>query len=209
MLHLSPTPLTLWIGIIALILVGLLSVISWKRSPHPKRTALLECLRFLATFAVVILLWQPEWLTTLHPNTKPQIAILWDDSKSMTTIDATLPPDLSDKAEVVSRADWVKKALASELWKPLEANGANEISTTAFATPSSPSTLNPQPSTSSGTDLEQPLADLLDKQTNLRAVVLLSDGDYNIGQPPVAAAQKLRLRGVPLFPRLDCRARKP
>ncbi len=202
MLHLSPTPLTLWIGIIALILVGLLSVISWKRSPHPKRTAVLECLRFLATFVVVILLWQPEWLTTLHPNTKPQIAILWDDSKSMTTIDATLPPDLSEKAEVISRADWVKKALASELWKPLEANGANEIITTAFATnpDSPPSTLNSQPSTTSGTDLEQPLADLLDKQTNLRAVVMLSDGDYNLGQPPVAAAQKLRLRGVPLFP---------
>ncbi len=197
MLHLSPTPLTLWIGIIALILVAVLSVISWKRSPHPKRTAVLECLRFLSALAVVILLWQPEWLTTLHPDTKPQIAILWDDSKSMTTIDATLPPVLSDKSQVVSRAEWVKKALASDLWKPLEANGANEVITTSF---SSPPTLNSQPSTSSGTDLDTPLTDLLAKQTNLRAVVMLSDGDYNLGQPPVAAAQKLRLRGVPLFP---------
>jgi hypothetical protein len=40
---------------------------------------------------------------------------------------------------------------------------------------------------------------LLEKEANLRAVVLLSDGDYNLGQPPVAAAQKMRLRGVPLF----------
>jgi hypothetical protein len=200
LLHLSPTPLTLWIGIIALILVAALSVISWKRSPHPKRTAALECLRFLSALAVVILLWQPEWLTTLHPNTKPQIAILWDDSKSMTTIDATLPPVLSEKSEVVSRAEWVKKALSSDLWKPLEANGANDVTALPFATPSSLSTLNPQPSTSSGTDLEAPLTDLLAKQTNLRAVVMLSDGDYNLGQPPVSAAQKLRLRGVPLFP---------
>lgn len=200
MLHLSPTPLTLWIGIIALVLVAALSVISWKRSPHPKRTAALECLRFLSALAVVILLWQPEWLTTLHPNTKPQIAILWDDSKSMTTIDATLPPVLSEKSEVVSRAEWVKNALSSDLWKPLEANGANDVTALPFATPSSLSTLNPQLSTSSGTDLEAPLTDLLAKQTNLRAVVLLSDGDYNLGQPPVSAAQKLRLRGVPLFP---------
>ena len=197
MLHLSPTPLTLWIGIIALILVAVLSVISWKRSPHPKRTAALECLRFLSALAVVILLWQPEWLTTIHPDTKPQIAILWDDSKSMTTVDATLPPVLSDKSEVVSRAEWVKKALASDLWKPLEANGANEVTSTSF---SSPSTINSQPSTSSGTDLDTPLTDLLAKQTNLRAVVMLSDGDYNLGQPPVAAAQKMRLRGIPLFP---------
>jgi hypothetical protein len=200
LLHLSPTPLTLWIGIIALILVAVLSVISWKRSPHPKRTAALECMRFLATLTVVILLWQPEWLTTIHPDTKPQIAILWDDSKSMTTLDAKLPPVLSEKSEIVSRSEWVKKALSSDLWKPLEADGANEVTALPFASPPESSPLNPQVSTSSGTDLDSPLNDLLAKQTNLRAVVMLSDGDYNIGQPPVAAAQKLRLRGVPLFP---------
>ena len=202
MLHLSPTPLTLWIGIIALILIGALSVVSWKRSPHPRRTALLECLRFFAALGVVILLWQPEWLTTIHPDSKPKIAILWDDSKSMTTIDAKLPPVLSERSEVISRADWVKKALTSDLWKPLEANGANDVTATPFATPSdsqSP-TLNSQSTALSGTDLEAPLSELLDKETNLRAVVLLSDGDYNLGQPPVAAAQKMRLRGVPLFP---------
>ncbi|MES2923824.1 MAG: hypothetical protein V4819_19880 [Verrucomicrobiota bacterium] len=194
MLHLSPTPLTLWIGIIALILVAVLSVVSWKRSPHPKRTAALECLRFLSALVVVILLWQPEWLTTIHPDTKPQIAILWDDSKSMTTLDATLPPVLSEKSEVVSRAEWVKKALASDLWKPLEADGANEVSALPFATPPT------ENGAIAGTDLETPLTDLIAKQTNLRAVVMLSDGDYNLGQPPVAAAQKLRLRGIPLFP---------
>ena len=194
MLHLSPTPLTLWIGISALVLVAALCVISWKRSPHPRRTAVLECLRFLAALAVVLLLWQPEWLTTIHPNTKPQIAILWDDSKSMTTIDATLPPVLSEKPEVVSRAEWVKKSLASELWKPLEAKGANQVSAIPFATPPAES------SPIVGTDLETPLTELLAKSTNLRAVVLLSDGDYNLGQPPVAAAQKMRLRGIPLFP---------
>ena len=163
---------------------------------------MLECMRFLAALGVVILLWQPEWLTTIHPNSKPKIAILWDDSKSMTTIDAKLPPALSEKSAVISRADWVKKALGSDLWKPLEANGANDVTATPFSTPSdtSPSTINSQPSTLSGTDLEAPLSDLLDKETNLRAVVLLSDGDYNLGQPPVAAAQKMRLRGVPIFP---------
>ncbi len=194
MLHLSPTPLTLWIGIIALILVAALSVISWRRSPHPKRTGVLEVLRFLATLAVVILLWQPEWLTTVHPDTKPQIAILWDDSKSMTTTDAALPPALSEKSEIVSRAAWVKKVLASDLWKPLEANGANELTATPFATPPA------ENDAAAGTDLDTPLNDLLDLQTNLRAVVMLSDGDYNLGQPPVSAAQKLRLRGIPLFP---------
>ena len=194
MLQLSPTPLTLWIGIIALILIAALSFISWKRSPHPRRSALLEGLRFLAALSVVILLWQPEWITTIHPDTKPKIVILWDDSKSMTTIDAPLPPALSPQAEIVSRAEWVKKALDSDLWAPLTASGENEVSFIPFATPSEAAA-----DTLAGTDLEAPLADLLDRETNLRAVVLLSDGDYNLGQPPVAAAQKMRLRGVPLF----------
>lgn len=194
MLHFSPTPITLWIGIIALILIGVLAVISWKRSPHRGRTAVLEFCRFLAALTVVLLLWQPEWRTTLHPATKPRIAILWDDSKSMTTADAPLPLSLSDSSAVVTRAEWVKKALAADLWKPLEANGANELVVEPFATP--PKDAAPLV----GTDLEAPISTLLEKESNLRAVILLSDGDYNIGQAPVAAAQKMRLRGIPLFP---------
>ena len=115
MLHLSPTPLTLWIGVISLILVAALSVISWKRSPFPLRTGLLEGLRFLVALAVVILLWQPEWRITIHPDTKPQIAILWDDSKSMNTVDTALQDILPEKSEIVSRAEWVKQFLASDL----------------------------------------------------------------------------------------------
>jgi hypothetical protein len=153
----------------------------------------LEIMRLLAALAVVILLWQPEWRTIIHPDTKPKIVILWDDSKSMTTLDATVSPDLPDKTGIVSRADWVQKELTEDLWKPLEASGANEVVIIPFATP------NKDQAALAGTDLESPLAEALDKQGNLRAVVLFSDGDYNLGQPPVAAAQKMRLRGVPLF----------
>lgn len=195
MLHLSPTPFTLTLGIVVLIAVAVLCVVSFRRSPHPHRTFLLESLRFLITTIIVVLLWQPEWRTTLNPDAKPAIAILWDDSKSMTTIDAPLPPALSPKNEVVSRADLVSRILSSDLWKPLADDGKNEILTLPFATP--PDASHPQ--SLSGTNLEAPLSDLLDQQTNLRAIVLLSDGDYNLGQPPVAAAQKMRLRGVPLF----------
>ena len=194
MLHLSPTPLTLWIGIIAIILIGALSILTWKRSPHRGRTAALEILRFLAATTVVLLLWQPEWRTTIHPDTKPEIAILWDDSKSMSTIDAQLPPSLSEKSEIVSRADWTRQALASDLWKPLEANGENTVTTLPFASPGDDT------DALVGTDLETPISELIEQSDNLRAVVMLTDGDYNLGQPPVAAAQKLRLRGVPLFP---------
>lgn len=194
LLHLNPTPLTLSLGIAALLGVAFLCLLSWKRSPHPRRTAMLEILRFFIASIVVMLLWQPEWRTVIHPTTKPKIAILWDDSGSMTTLDARLPAELSEPGksdEIVSRGDWVEKALASDLWTPLRSDGANDLITRPFASPAE--------SGITGTDLSEPLESLLEEENNLRAVVLLSDGDFNIGQPPVGAAQKYRLRGVPIF----------
>ncbi len=192
MLHFNPTPLTLWLGIIALAGVAFLCVVSWKRSPHPGRTAALEALRFFIALLVVGLLWQPEWRTVVNPTTKPKIAILWDNSRSMETLDAVLPPELSAESEdVVSRADWVEKALAADLWTPLRSGGANDLVSMPFA--------RPEETGLSGTDLDTPLSELLEKENNVRAVVLLSDGEYNMGPPPVGAAQKYRLRGVPIF----------
>ena len=192
LLHLNPTPLTLWLGIIALVVVAFLCFMSWRRSPHSGRTAALEALRFFIAALVVMLLWQPEWRTVINPTTKPKIVILWDDSRSMQTLDALLPPEFSEKNdEIVSREDWVKKALTSDLWTPLRSDGANVLTTQPFASPSDEG-LN-------GTDLNTPVSDLLENENNLRAVIILSDGDFNIGIPPVGAAQKYRLRGVPLF----------
>ena len=112
----------------------------------------------------------------------------------MKTLDARLPAALAGEGkadEIVARAEWVEKALASDLWTPLRSGGANDLITRPFATPASEG-LN-------GTDLGEPLESLLKEENNLRAVVLLSDGDFNLGQPPVGAAQKYRLRGVPIF----------
>lgn len=192
--HISPTPLTLAIGLAALAVIVILSIVSWKRSPHRGRSAVLESMRVLAAAVVVVLLWQPEWRTTVNPDTKPKIVVLWDDSKSMETVDAALPTMLSENGEIVSRAEWVERALASDMWQALEANGTNEVVFQSFASPSE------DPGVMSGTDLGQSITDLLEKESNLRAVVMMSDGDYNLGQPPVAAAQRMRLRSVPLFP---------
>lgn len=194
MLQLNPTPLTLILGIAGVIAVAYLSWLSWKRSPHPGRTAVLEVMRLLTAIAVAILLWQPEWLTVINPDTKPRIAILTDQSKSMTTIDAELSRDLTGRSGIVAREQWVEQALASDIWKSLEEDGRSEVKVIPFATP------DPDNPALCGTNLEGAISSLLEKEDNLRAVVLFTDADYNLGQPPVAAAQKMRLRGVPLFP---------
>lgn len=181
-------------GIAALIGVAVLCIISWKRSPHPGRTAALEGLRFFIAALVVMLLWQPEWKTVINPTTKPKIVVLWDDSRSMETLDAELPEVLlgeNDSDEIISRKDWVSRALGSDLWTPLKSGGANDLVSLPFAKPSDEGL--------SGTDMNQPLSELLEKDNNLRAVVMMGDGDFNLGDPPVAAAQKYRLREVPIF----------
>ncbi|HEX5791238.1 MAG TPA: hypothetical protein VFY13_08785, partial [Luteolibacter sp.] len=193
MLHFNPTPTTLVIGILGLIAVGVLCWMSLRRSAHPRRTLLLESLRLLAALLVVVLLWQPEWVKTVHPDSKPRIILLRDDSRSMTTADAQLPADISSEQAIIARASWIDKVLASPIWKPLEEDGRNEVRAVPFATP------DPDNGALSGTDIDKALTAVLESEDNLRAVVLFSDGDYNLGSPPVAAAQRMRLRGVPLF----------
>lgn len=175
-----------------MVVIAILCIAGWRRGPRRKLTAVLEILRFVIAGVVVMLLWQPEWRTVITPTTKPAIAVLWDDSGSMGTTDATLSEGLADGEEkVVSRSEWVKRALGSEMWMSLQGGGRNKVISRSFGTPVE--------SGRSGTDLNTPLAELLEEETNLRAVVLLSDGDFNLGEPPVSAAQKYRLRGVPVF----------
>ena len=194
-LHFSADIPALVLGSTAAVIIGFLCVISYKRSPNKKRSFVLECLRFFIGLLVISLLWQSEWLTVINPTTKPRIAILWDDSKSMLSTDAQLPKLLSPKQEIVSRAEFTQQLLKSTLWNDLSAGGSNEIITRSFA--SHP--VDPNLQAAAGSDLTAPLEDLLEKETNLRAAVLISDGDWNLGQPPVSAAQKFLLRKIPLF----------
>lgn len=172
-------------------MIAALCVLSWQRSPHRGRTSALECLRFLCTLLVVLLLWRPEWRTIVEPETQPRIAVLWDASRSMETQDAEVPAIFPSAGEVATRADWTRLALDQPFWAELSADGANEVITRPFASPAGGAT--------DGTDLSRPIEELLENETNLRAVVMFSDGDWNSGQPPSVAAQRMLRRGVPLF----------
>ncbi|GAA5483722.1 hypothetical protein Hsar01_02956 [Haloferula sargassicola] len=175
------------IGVVALVGVAVLSFLIWKRSLHPGRTAAVEALRLLATVLAVLLLWKPEWRTVIHPESSPQVMVLTDASGSMDTVDAEVAG-----GEVISRREWVDQVATESLVEKLSANGANEVQRRAICVPDEDVPL-------SGTDLTAPISDLLEEESNLRAVVLFSDGDHNLGQPPVVAAQRLLQRGIPLF----------
>lgn len=193
----SPTLVTLWIGIIALLAIGTLCVIAIRRSTRRKRTGVLELIRFLCALICVLMLWQPEWRVITEPNSKPEVAILFDASRSSTTADAILPLELSSSQEVVTRSEWMEKILASELFAPLKKDERNRVFEQPFSAP--PKDADPATLALAGTDINAAIDKLLEEHNNLRALVLLTDGDWNIGQGPVGAAQKMRRRGVPLF----------
>ncbi len=60
-------------------------------------------------------------------------------------------------------------------------------------------TANAGAGTGRGTDLYEPLSRAPERIPNLRGIVLASDGDWNEGQPPVQAAARLRIKGVPIL----------
>ncbi|MFK7909598.1 MAG: hypothetical protein AB8F34_03255 [Akkermansiaceae bacterium] len=193
----SPTPTTFWIGLVAMAAITFLCITAVKRSSRPKRTAGLEALRFICALIAVLMLWQPEWRVVTDPDSKPEIAILYDASKSTTTADAVLPSELSANEEVVTREEWIKKVLESDSFKDLGKDTENRVFVQPFSAP--PEDADPATLALAGTDIHVAIDTLLEEHNNLRAVVILSDGDWNTGQAPVVAAQKMRSRNVPLF----------
>jgi len=174
-----------------------LCVTAVLRAARPKRTGALEALRFFCTLLIVLLLWQPEWRTITEPDSKPEVVILTDASLSTTTADAILPVELSGNQKVVTRAEWIQQVLASDLFAPLKKNEDNRIIEQPFSAP--PKHADPATSALAGTDIYSAIDQTLEDHNHLRAIILLSDGDWNLGQPPVAAAQKMRSRNIPLF----------
>ena len=50
-----------------------------------------------------------------------------------------------------------------------------------------------------GTDLDQALENAFHRFKNLKAVLLLSDGDWNMGKSPLGAATRYREQNIPVF----------
>lgn len=193
-LHFAAPSIFVWLGLLLLVAIGVYCWTAFRRAVRPVRTGLLELFRFLIAAFVVLLLLQPEYHRVLNPTEEPEIVILSDASGSMMTVDASENPE-SARQKIVPRAVLSQKVLESQFYLPLLEDGQTTVNIESFGIPPE----NPEPDQQSGTDLEEALGNLLENRPNLRSVVLLSDGDWNKGKPPVTAAQKYRLRDIPIF----------
>ena len=186
-----PTPSILVIGLVLLTVTGWLCWFAWCRSGFRAAIGWLELLRFVLVTLVIVTLFQPEWLKTSPTEQLPTLAVLWDQSDSMQTrdvIDASLVG-----GQLSSRAEIIQPLLFEAVWKPAGKEPAQELN--VVFEPFS-SKLDPA---EEGTDLNAGLSQVLENNSNLRGVVLLSDGDWNVGRSPVEAATQFRMKGIPVF----------
>ena len=152
---------------------------------------LLHLLRLLIAIAVAFTLLRPERVVHTRNTEKPRVVVLWDGSGSMNTKDV-----LTGDRTTISRATWLKEQVDSKFWAPLEKR--YHVTVEPFAIPpEDPRTLDAE--TQIGTDLNAPLDRALKQYNDLRAVVLLTDGDYNLGKNPIESATALARREVPIY----------
>ena len=183
----SSGPLTV-LGLVLVAVAGVLCWLAWHRSGYRKWIGVLELLRFVLICLVVVTLNQPEWLQTRIPDQRSTLAVLWDQSNSMKTQDVIDEDNISGKPK--SRAETIEPLLISEtVWNP--SNSDLNVVFEPFS-----SLLDPA---EEATDLNAGLSHVLDSHSDLRGVVVLSDGDWNVGKSPVDAATRFRMKGIPIF----------
>jgi hypothetical protein len=164
---------------------GWLCLANWKRAANRRASGRLEALRFVLVALLALTLLRPEFVRKLERSSLPEIAVLADASASMNT------RDIDAGKSVISREQWVRQELAQQFWRPLEASA--KVSIEPFsATSTNENAIN-------GTDLNQALEGALQRYKNLKAVVLMSDGDWNLGKSPLEAATQYREQNIPIF----------
>jgi uncharacterized membrane protein len=175
------------VGLAFLASAAWLSLRQYRRSGARPLILRLEVLRWAIILLLFLTLLQPELRRFSRPKTQPEVVVLCDRSRSMTTGDVVTP------SNTTTRADWLDRQIASLFWKPLESR--YRVRVQDFATPPT----NAVDNVEEGTDINAALESASAGPRNLRAVVLLTDGDWNTGKSPVTAATRLQMAGVPVY----------
>jgi len=164
-----------------------LAILQWRRRGGGARLAAIEGTRILAVSLVCLALFKPEIVQEIPHVEQPKVVILRDVSGSMGTRDVRSPD-----GAVQTRAQWLAANAIPAHWQPLAAKGQLAIEDFGASPPA-------DSMEEEGTDLEGALSRGLARTENLKAVLVLSDGDWNLGQSPLVAATKYSARAIPIY----------
>ena len=166
----------------------------WKRNNRRRKVAILELLRTTAIALLAFTLLEPEFIRRIVRTEQPTISILNDFSKSMYT------RDIVSTNEIISRKKWLNDQNKREFWKPLQSNSDVIVNVGSFSPTTNQSSTNTFTKPKEiGTDLNAALSAEIDQQKNLKAVLLLSDGDWNLGPSPISVATRYRDKRIPIY----------
>ena len=182
----TPFWLIVFAGIIW-VATGWVSYSNWERR-RGKGVAVLELLRFTVMGMILFTICKPEFLRTTQIEEQPEVVILTDVTRSMETRDVIL-----GARDVVKREEWLKGHIKTNFWQSLASQA--KVSVQDFGM----SFTNAEMSIADGTDIYQALEGQRAKRKNLKAVLMISDGDWNYGEKPVKAAMKLGAEKIPVF----------
>ncbi|MBM3875134.1 MAG: VWA domain-containing protein [Verrucomicrobia bacterium] len=167
-----------------------LSWTNWRRR-RTRSSALLESLRLVIVTLLGFTLLRPEFVKIIQRTEQPEIAVLLDASGSMVS------RDIKQGSNIVTRAAWLGSQRAAKFWAPLERSA--KVLVEEFSTPPRGSNVTAAAVADSGTDLNAALDGVLLRSKNLKAVLVLTDGDWNAGKSPLGTATRFREQNVPVF----------
>lgn len=175
------------VALLALILTAATwTILRHVRRAGDRRTCHLELLRALILLMLAITFLQPEIIRRVEAPKRMRVAVVCDRSGSMDTVDVA-----DGKGGMIRRADWVRHAVTSDLFSAL--TNVYDLDIREVCVPPA------MPDVVAGTDLHAALESALVSAESLRAVLLISDGDWNLGPPPTLAAGRYRALGIPIF----------
>jgi len=185
------TPWSLTVSVAVVLATAVLCLMAWRRSGYRASVGWLESLRLSLVGLAAVMFNQPEYIEEYRPQDKPTVAVLWDGSASMDTKDVDPASGsgatrATEAPKLVSRRDAIAPLTEAALWSQLRERF--HVVRQSFAADQA-----------RGSDLHEPLATATQRYQHLLGVVLVSDGDWTDGPPPVEAAARLRLKGVPVF----------
>ena len=171
-----------------LVFTAVLCVLNWHRRGG-KGVAALEFLRFTIVALILFTLCKPEFIRTTTSDIQPEVVILRDVSNSTSTRDVID----EQSRDVITRADWLDQQLQPNLWAEIKKKA--KVTEQDFGMSGTEDTNLFK----AGTDIYNALESQRKKNKNLKAIFLLSDGDWNAGDPPQQAAMKLGAEKIPVF----------
>jgi len=177
---------------IALVIVGIIAAFTYYRFTlpplPPRRRFLLSALRSVSLALLLILFFEPI-IRIVHRNEQPpRIAVLIDDTQSMTVKDKT-----GDRAALVRQ--WLQDDQLKNFPGSVELKYFTFASKLRGGETSTPDSIRFAGET---TDLSAVFSQLKERivKDNIQAGIVITDGDYTVGKNPVYDAKSL---GVPLY----------